>query len=729
MATISIDGKKVEFEENGQTILDVARSADIYIPTLCDHPELPPHGGCRMCLVKVEGMRKFATACTTTAKDEMIVETSTEDLMKLKRNILQLLLIEHPSACLVCDQWDFCNEYRPQSQKAGQITGCQTCPNKQVCELRKVFEYMGIENLDFTPTYRHIDIERDDPFFDRDYNICILCARCVRVCDKIRGTSAITIAKRGHETRVDTALGKSHMDSGCWFCGACIDVCPTGALSPRMMKWHGNPDAEVETTCMLCGTGCQVRFDVKWKRIMASHSGSRESAPNHGHMCVLGRFCIPPLINAPDRLKIPMIKRDGENIPVSWDEAEAEVAKLLKNTPPERIGILGSAQLTSEAGFVLARLARDVVKTANIDFWGSDFPLALLAAGERSKGENKIGTLEQLENVKWILSIGGDFVKTHQVVAKSCYHSIQKGAPLIHFGQAGINLQRWATEYITSSPEDITAFLTDISKEGSIAANQAKRIRSILSEPNGAIIIGSGVLEYPDSVKLLDAIFQLANQGNVLIPTFKFGNEAGLLHVGLNILKGGLDFEGMQEAASKGKLDTLYIIDGTIPTSGFEKVPNIIYQSPYPSDWMNFASIILPSATFVEDTGHIVNMEYKVRQIKQVVPPPREARQDWKIFLEIASKIDSSKMNYESLESILEDLKKGLPIMVSPTQTPQMSQEWNPSYRGAVLSKRIQDLARFIKKLPERDRPMSDESMDELIERVRKEEGLMEVSK
>ena len=658
----------------------------------------------------------------------MIIETSSEDLMKLKKSILQLLLIEHPSACLVCDQWDFCNEYRSQAHKAGQITGCNTCPNKQVCELRKVFEYMGMDALDFTPTYRHIELERNDPFFDRDYNICILCARCVRVCDEIRGTGAITITKRGHETRVDTALGKSHMDSGCWFCGACIDVCPTGALSPRMMKWHGIPDAEIETTCLLCGTGCQVLFDIKWNRVMASHSGSRESDPNHGHMCVLGRFCIPPIINAPDRLKVPMMKRDGENIPISWDDATEEVAKVLKETSPEKIGFLGSAQLTSETGFVLARLARDVIKTANVDFWGSDFPLAFLAAGGRSSGRKQIGTLQQLENAKWIISIGGDFVKTHQVVAKSCYQAIEKGAPLIHFGKAGINLQRWTTEYITSSPEDITAFLIDFNKGGSISEEQVEYIKSITSESNGALIIGSGILEYPDSAALLDALFQIANRGNFLYPTYNFGNEAGLLHVGLNLARDGLDLEGMREAASKGELDVLYVVDGSIPINGFEKVPHIIYQSPYPSDWLDLASIILPSTTFVEDSGTMVNMEYKVCKIVQVAKPPGQAKQDWMIFVEVGKKL-GSLAEYDSFEVLQEDLKKGMPVMVPPTQTPQSTSEWNPTYRGAEFGKRIQDFDRFLKRLPERDRALSSESLDELIQRVMKEEGVEEVAK
>jgi hypothetical protein len=270
-------------------------------------------------------------------------------------------------------------------------------------------------------------------------------------------------------------------------------------------------------------------------------------------------------------------------------------------------------------------------------------------------------------------------------------------------------------------------FLTNIAKEVSSTKGQIERVKEITSEPGGAIIIGSGVLEYPDSATLLDALFHLASNGNLIFPTFNFGNEAGLLHVGLNLPTDGLDFEGMRETASKEKLDVLYVVDGSIPITGFEKVPHIIYQSPYPSDWLKIASIILPTATFVEDSGTMVNMEYKIRKIVQVVNPPGKAKQDWRIFVEIGKKLGALN-EYENFEHIQEDLKQGMPIMVPPTQIPQLASEWNPSYRGAVLGDRIQDLARFLKKLPERDRPLSSESLDDLIERVTEEEGVKEVA-
>ncbi len=673
MPTIHINGKKIDFDSEEKTILDVARQAGVYIPTLCDHEELENYGGCRMCIVEVEGMRGFPPSCTTAAKDGMVVKTETDGLMELKRNIMQLLLMEHPSACMVCFEWPDCLKYRTESHKAGAVTGCNTCPNRDMCELREVVEFLEVRDLDFDPHYKSVPIERNDPFFDRDYNLCILCARCVRVCDEVRGTAAITFAKRGHETRVDTAFGTSHVDSGCMFCGACIDVCPTGALYPRMSKWLGTPDSEETTTCVLCGVGCQTRLDIKWSRIMGSGPGDRKLGPNHGHMCVLGRFCIPSIVNAPDRIKMPYIKNEGNYIPSSWEDVVSLVAEILAKANPERVGFLGGPHMTSEAAYLFGRLARAGAKTANVDFLGSDFAALIHKELAAEQDFNRIGSLDDLESADWILSLGGDFVKTHQVAAKRVYAEISKGTPLVVLDEVGLNLQRWARQIVRVGPKKLGPLLSALVERKKSLPNvkdeQATRMIEIISEGKGAILIGQRILEASEPRQILRNLVTLAGNEGVLFPLLPLGNEAGVIRAGLrpemlpgpasvtgkearnatekrwgkSNLDDGFGLAEMRDKAKKKQLDVLYVTDGSIPVDGFEKVPTIIYQSPYPSKWMDLAKVVLPSSAFTEENGTFVNLEMKPMKLKQIVKAPGTAREDWLIFKDIGQQLGAER--------------------------------------------------------------------------------------
>ncbi|MFW9925721.1 MAG: molybdopterin-dependent oxidoreductase [Candidatus Thorarchaeota archaeon] len=759
MPTIHIDGKKIAFDGKGESILDVARAAGIYIPTLCDHDELESYGGCRLCIVQVEGMRGFPPACTTAAKDGMDVKTSTDDLMNLKRNILQLLLMEHPSACIICEETERCTEYRPQPYKSGSITGCTTCPNRYFCDLRSVVENLGIKELDYEPQYKEVPVERNDPFFDRDYNLCILCARCIRVCDDVRGTSAITFVNRGHETRVDTAFGGSHIDSGCWFCGACIDVCPTGSLYPRLTKWTGAPDSVEETTCTLCGMGCRVEFDLKWERIMSSRPGNPKNPPNHHHMCVLGRFCIPSLVNAPDRIKMPYLLRDGEHIPISWDAATDEAARILSEANPERVGFIGSPNLSTESAYMMTKLARVAVKSSNIDFRGSDFPALIHKELAVAEDFGRIRTLDYLREADWIISVGGDFVKTHQVVAKRVYKEVREGKPLIVFGEVGQNLQRWATEYVALSPKELEKIISKLAdreiKLPGIDSSQAERIVKIIQGGKGAVVIGLRIFESSEPSQVLRSLVKIAGEDGALVPLYPLGNEAGAIKAGLRpeLLPGptsvtakdaslqvqkvwnggnladGLDISEMRQRAKKGEIDVLYIADGSVPIEGFERVATIIYQSPYPSDWMDEATVILPSATFVEESGTFINIELRELNLTSLAKAPGTAREDWKIFTEVGSKISDKGFAFVEASDIWSELSRftrtievgGQAKRTSWKPTSKEENEWNPKYRGANLAERIEDLASFMEKLPERDTVPSEMSLDELVKHVEKE--------
>ncbi len=754
MPKMTIDGREVEFGPECETVLDVARSAGIYIPTLCDHDELEPYGGCRLCIVEIEGLRGYVPACTTAAKDGMVVRTATEELMRLKKEILQLLLIEHPSACLVCAEWPACLQYRTQAYRAGRVTGCNTCPRRDDCELREVVEHIGITGLDYTPEYRDIPVERSDPFYDRDYNLCVLCARCVRVCQEVRGTGAITFVKRGHETRVDTAFGTSHVDCGCWFCGACIDVCPTGALYPRLSKWVGMPESEEVTTCMLCGTGCQFRADIKWGKVMATGPAPPDSAPNGRHLCVLGRFCIPPLVNAGDRLRAPHVRRDGEMVPVSWDEALQAVVEGLKGVPPGRIAVLGGPHLTTEAAYLLQKLARVALGTPDVASRGCEFASLVYRVLGADGALDRVAQLEDISRADWIVSLGGDFVESHQVVAKTVYGAVRRGVPLVHIGQPGKNLRRWTVEDVLVD-EPVAPAVVRVLVEGSgavegVPEEQLRRVIDIVSQGRGVVLVGPRVLELDSPSDLLRDVLRLLGDDGRLVPLFLNGNEAGVVRAGAvhDMLPGpasvaagaasyeekwgravaaGADLGALREKARAGQVDAVIVLDGSIPVDGFEGVPFIVYQSPFPSPWLEHASVVLASAMSIEESGTMVNHEFREQALKAVVPPPGEARPDWEVLAELARRMGAAGFEYGSPGEVWDELA-GLECRVGPTDTaagdawqpvPREETEWYPRYRGATLAERIEDLAVLIEALPGRRAPPPTESLEDMMREAR----------
>jgi len=411
--TMTINGKTVSLSP-GETILDVARRSGIYIPTLCARADLPPTGSCRLCIVKVEGIRGYVTSCTTPATPNMVVTTNSDEIEKLRRGILELILSEHPSACLVCPIKETCEQFNAPSSKTGRVTGCNMCPNRDICELRQLVEYLGLKEIRYPLLYKDFPLERDDPFMDRDYNLCILCERCIRACQANLGTSAISFVRRGHDTKVGTSFGKLHVDGDCVFCMHCVDVCPTGALTVRGSKWYGNPDMETPTTCILCEKGCELVIDAKWNKIMGAHP-VRDMTVGKREYCVKGRCCLPALCNSPDRLKYPAIRReDGQMIYTDWDHAIQHVSDVITHYTPSEIALLSSRHLTDESMYVLNEFARTYA-ASNIFYIAEDeiiFPdrekseeifkdIKLLCLTEANSLNDK--TIEKFESLEVII--------------------------------------------------------------------------------------------------------------------------------------------------------------------------------------------------------------------------------------------------------------------------------------------------------------------------------------
>jgi predicted molibdopterin-dependent oxidoreductase YjgC len=340
---LSIDGRKVEVEE-GTTILEAARQAGIVIPRLCYHPYLAPVGSCRVCVVDIAGARELAASCTTPVAEGMAIATDSPRVLEYRREMLKLILSDYPG-------------------------DCGACGRDGKCELQDVVRQVGLD----LPHGKAVSHPRPKlpggPFFTRDYNFCIRCGRCVRVCHEVRGAQAIVFKEVNGQQEVGTPFDRPLEEVGCQFCGACVDVCPSGALSDRMSGGAAAPPREireVSSVCPYCGVGCRFIFEVHDGKIVRERPDPNGPA-NQGQACVKGRFGIAGFIHHPDRLTHPMIRSGVGWSTVGWDEATRFAAEKLSRYKPGEVGVVACARTTNEDNYVLQKFTRAVLHTNTID--------------------------------------------------------------------------------------------------------------------------------------------------------------------------------------------------------------------------------------------------------------------------------------------------------------------------------------------------------------------------
>ena len=362
---LTINGQEVA-ANRGATVLEAARTAEIYIPTLCYDPDLESYGGCRLCIVEVEKVRGLQPACTYPASDGMVVHTETETVNKVRRIALELLLANHPSTCLVCNrrtEKDGCHPYDICLRSVAVTDRCITCPANERCELQKVVDYMCLTELRLPRTLKPIPVDTSNPFFDLDHNRCILCARCTRVCNEITGVGAIEMAYRGSSMKVATFGDKLLFESICKSCGECMAHCPVGALVPKEVHW---PTREVKTTCPYCGVGCQMYLGINDEKITVIR-GDKDNNVFRGRLCIKGRFGVAEYVTHAERLTSPLVRQNGEFTEATWDEALDEVATRLGRYQPDEVAVISSAKCTNEENYLMQKLARAVIGTHSVD--------------------------------------------------------------------------------------------------------------------------------------------------------------------------------------------------------------------------------------------------------------------------------------------------------------------------------------------------------------------------
>lgn len=337
--TLTIDGKSIRARD-GQTVLQAAQSAGIYIPTLCADPDLKPFGACRLCVVEIEKMRGLPTACTTPVSEGMIVRTASPQIEKERRMTVELLLTDHPPDCLMCVK-------------------------NTRCELQTVAAYTGVRDFRYKGERRAYEIDDSNPFYGRDLEKCILCGKCVRACDELQGRQAIHFGYRGFAAKITSLYDLPMWDSTCESCGRCVDLCPTAALYDKAWLKYGLPTGETSTVCTYCGVGCGLVLQTRNGHVI-SVRGNRDNVVNHGHTCVKGRFGYD-FIHHPERLTKPLVKKDGAFVETTWDAALDLIAEKFGESRGDTFAVLASAKATNEDNYLIQKFARTVMGTNNVD--------------------------------------------------------------------------------------------------------------------------------------------------------------------------------------------------------------------------------------------------------------------------------------------------------------------------------------------------------------------------
>ena len=353
--TIEIDGVKVAFSE-GETILEVAQRHQKEIPTLCYDPRLEPFGGCRLCIVELEGARNPVASCTTKATSGMVVRTTTDTIEAYRKTLLEMVVGE--------------NREVDVSSLRGYASG-------ELADLRDMY---NVSSTSITGAKSGTSKTDDNPFILRDYELCISCYRCVRVCAEQEGDHAINVMNRGFHTQITTEFDGLLKDSACTFCGQCVQTCPTGALGDKKALRHAEsglqtpstePDIEkTRTICPYCGVGCSVDMLTKNEKIVGIHP-AMDGPANQGALCVKGQFAYD-FVQHPDRLKTPLVRgKDGELHEASWEDALDRAAEGFRqvNAKHGRHSIYGvaSGRAPSEAAYLMQKFIRAGFGTNYID--------------------------------------------------------------------------------------------------------------------------------------------------------------------------------------------------------------------------------------------------------------------------------------------------------------------------------------------------------------------------
>ena len=713
--TLTIDGIEIAARK-GETILEAALENGIYIPHLCYHPDLPPAGVCRLCLVEIEG-RGITISCKTPVEAGMKVKTETPQITAIRRAIVELLLVNHDGDCLQCSK------------------------NTQ-CELQQAAKYVGIDEARLKRlrrASRKLPVDTSNPFFDRDMNKCILCGKCVRTCAELQGVSAVDFAFRGYGTTISTFANRPILESRCESCGECVVRCPVGALVPKKAI---QPSREVKTVCPYCGCGCGLYLGVRGNTVVSAR-GDTENPANRGALCVKGRFG-HDFIGHPSRLAKPLVRRDGKLVETSWDEALALVAAKLAQYRGDSFAAIASAKCTNEENYLFQKFARAVMGTNNVDHCARLCHAPTVAGLAQTFGSGAmVNSIQEVADAACILAIGTNTTAAHPVIGRLIRKAVRKGAKLIVANPREIDLCRSAAVFLQHYPgtdvallmgmmrviveeglldrsfvetrcENFEAFRKSLENFGLDFVERTTGVprdrlvvaaRLYATTKPASILFAMGITQHSHGTDNVIATSNLALlTGNVGKPSTGVNplrgqnNVQGACDMGAlpNVFPGyqrvtdaaarqkfeaawgapqsdkvGLTLTEICDAACEGRVKAVYLV-GENPilseanskhvAAALQKLDFLVVQDIFLTETTEFAHVVLPAATFAEKDGTFTNTERRVQRIRRAIQPLGESKPDWWITCEIAKKMGAKGFDFTHPSQIMAEIASLTPI-------------------------------------------------------------------
>src|SRR6266853_1924776 len=652
LVNLTVDGKNISAPA-GTLLIEACKTVGIEVPSFCYYPNLSLQGACRMCLVKVEKMPKLQTACTTVVFEGMIVTTDSDEIRQARKGMVELLLGNHPLDCPVCDA-------------GGE------------CELQDMTFSYGAAESKFIDIKNHRDEQQWSPvvYFDRPR--CILCYRCVRVCVEGMDVWALGVQNRGVSSII-APNKEDHLE--CEECGMCIDICPVGALTSGAYRYKTRPweMKHVGTICTHCGDGCKTTLGVRRSDTgmdIVRGDNRDKSGINGDFLCIKGRYAFD-YFDHPDRLRQPLVRKDGKLTPTTWEEAIEHVGKRLREIRDSKggqsIGVIASNRTTNEENYLLQKFARTVRGTNNIDHHRTaDFAgFARAIAGK----ENTTASLRDVASAPAILLIGNDPTERHPLLAWNIRTNVRlNNARLYVVNSQPIKLRRQAARFV-QIPEGregkLVAFLNgDDAAAGSLtsanASNDAlKQLRDELKAQKDLVIIFGSELQGADVATLVK--FGSASNAR-FICLGDYANSRGAADMGLypDLLPGyvsingphkyneewgslsktkGLSLPEMMQAAKGGKLAALYVV-GSNPVVDYNFDPAVlqntfvVVQELFLTETASIAEVVLPAASAYERSGTFTNTCGDLQLLKKA-GDITGIKSDFEIIVRVAERMEA----------------------------------------------------------------------------------------